>query len=67
MESYGTDSKSKLNYEMLCQLMIELGYFLFACRSFGVKPLIEMADIKAEESYYRSNDKKFGVVIFYKL
>ena len=52
---------------MICQLMIELGYFLYTCRSFGVKPLIEMADIRVEESYYRSNEKKFGVVIFYKL
>jgi len=67
MENHGTDLKAKLNYEMLCQLMIELGYFLFACRSFGLKPLIEMTDIKIEESYQKSNEKMFGVIIFYKL
>ena len=47
--------------------MIELGYFLFTCKNFGVGPSIEVAEIRVEETYVRGNEKKFTVVVYYKL
>ena len=40
---------------------------MFTCKNFGVKPLIEVSEIRVEEVSVRGNERKFGVVIFYKL
>ena len=47
--------------------MVELGYFLFSCKNFAVKPLIEVSEIRVEEGMVRGSERRFGVVVFYKL
>lgn len=46
MEIYRIESKVRLNFEGLTQLMVELGYFLYSCRNLGKCPSIEMEGIK---------------------
>ena len=66
MENY-PESKAKLNYELLNQLIIELGYFFFTCKNFSIKPLIDVSEIRVEEGLVRGLEKRFSIVVFYKL
>lgn len=51
--------------------MIELGYFLYACRCHHLTPLIqERVDMRVEEGAGvpgRSGEKKVAVVVWYRL
>lgn len=60
------DRKCKLNTEALIQLIIELAYFFYACKNFQVTPVIEVKDIRVEESSLRNSEKRFSLVVWYK-
>lgn len=57
----------KLHFEGLVHLIVELAYFLYSCRTLGKRPEIELDDIRVEEINVRGEEKKFVVVIFYRL
>lgn len=54
MSSYRPESKVKFNFEGLNQFIIELAYFLYSCKTFGKTPVIELEDIRVEESYIKT-------------
>jgi len=66
LDEYLKECKCKLNMEALLQLFIELAYFLYSCRNCSMSPVIRTEDIRVEEVYYR-NEKRFTIVLFYKL
>lgn len=61
------ERKSKLNIDGLLQLLIELAYFLYSCRNFAVTPNIASDDLRVEETFSRSNDRRFSIVLYYRL
>lgn len=70
LEEYMKDRRCRLNTEALLQLFIELAYFLYACKTYHVTPLIDLIDFKdfrVEETSLRNSEKRFSVVIWYKV
>jgi len=56
-----------LHFEGLVQLIIEVAYFLYSCRTLGKRPEIELDDIRVEEINVRPEEKKFVVAVFYRI
>lgn len=57
----------KLHFEGLVHLIIQLAYFLYSCKNFGKRPEIELDDIRVQEIYIKPGEKRFCVVIFYRI
>jgi hypothetical protein len=52
---------------MFIQLLIELGYFIYSCRHYKTKPIIEKEDFRIVETYIKPNEKRFNILVFYKV
>lgn len=55
LEEYMEDRKCKLNNESFIQLLVELTYFYYACKSFKVMPAVTPKDVRIEESNLRNS------------
>lgn len=61
------ESRCKLNNEALMQLFIELAYFFYACKNYEATPIIDLRDIRVEESSLRISEKRFSLTVWYKI
>lgn len=67
LSEYMQDRKCKLNAEAFLQLIIELAYFYYACKNFQIAPVIGTEDVRVEESSMRSSEKRFSIVVWFKM
>jgi hypothetical protein len=68
LEEYLKDRRCKLNTEGLLLLIVELAYFLYACKIYQVMPTIDISsDLRVEETSSRGAEKRFSVIIWYKI
>lgn len=61
------DRKSRLNSEALLQLFVELTYFHYASRVFKACPVVAEEDIRVEECALRNAEKRFSLVVWYRM
>ncbi len=60
--------KCKLNVEAFLQLIVELSYFMYSCKNNQATPYIDFTrDIRVEEMSLRNMEKRFSVVVWYKV
>jgi hypothetical protein len=44
-----------------------MAYFFYSCKNFQVTPVIEFSDIRVEESSLRNSEKRFSLIVWYKV
>lgn len=40
---------------------------MYSCKNFGKRPEIELDDIRVEEIYLKPGEKRFSIVIYYRI
>ncbi len=51
----------------MLQLLVELAYFHYACRTVQVVPTITPNNLRVEEITLRNSEKRFSVIVWYEL